>query len=83
MPPKKAVRVQAKAKGNIFYRLGDGIRRLFRETVGELRKVTWPTRQEAMNLTRIVLVVIIVVGVYFFLVDTVLTLLFNVLLGIG
>jgi preprotein translocase subunit SecE len=81
VPPKKAVR--AKEKGNIFSRIAEGTRKLFRETVSELRKVSWPTRQEAMNLTRIVLVVIVVVGVYFFLVDTVLTLLFNLLLGIG
>lgn len=81
MPPKKAVR--GKEKANIFQRIVENIRRLFRETIGELRKVTWPTRQEATNLTKIVLVVIIVVGVYFFVVDTVLTLLFNMLLGIG
>jgi len=30
----------------------------FRETIGELRKVNWPTRQEATNLTIIVLIVI-------------------------
>lgn len=81
MPPKKAVR--GKEKGNIFQRIAESIQRLFRETIGELRKVTWPTRQEATNLTKIVLVVIVVVGVYFFVVDTVLTLLFNMLLGIG
>jgi preprotein translocase subunit SecE len=30
----------------------------YRETVGELRKVSWPSRDEAMNLTMIVLVVL-------------------------
>ena len=29
----------------------------FRDTRGELRKVTWPTRQQATNLTLIVLAV--------------------------
>ncbi len=29
----------------------------FRETVAELRKVTWPTRQESLNLTVLVLAV--------------------------
>ena len=33
------------------------LQRYFRETIGELRKVTWPTRQEAINLTIIVLIV--------------------------
>jgi preprotein translocase subunit SecE len=36
---------------------GNAIVRFYRETVGELRKVTWPTRQEAINLTGIVLLV--------------------------
>jgi preprotein translocase subunit SecE len=34
------------------------IQQFTRETVGELRKVTWPTTQEAMNLTKIVLIVL-------------------------
>lgn len=32
--------------------------RFWRETMGELRKVTWPTPQEAWNLTKIVLIVL-------------------------
>ena len=35
-----------------------------RETIGELRKVNWPTRQEAINLTTIVLIVIGVMAVF-------------------
>ena len=38
------------------------IKRWWRETIGELRKVTWPTRREALRLTRIVLIVMIVMG---------------------
>ncbi len=34
------------------------IQQFSRETIGELRKVTWPTTQEALNLTKIVLVVL-------------------------
>ena len=33
------------------------IQRWWRETIGELRKVTWPTTQEAWRLTKIVLYV--------------------------
>ena len=40
------------------------VRNFFRETVGELRKVNWPTRQEATNLTVIVLIVIFVMAVF-------------------
>ena len=43
----------------------DAIVYFYRETVGELRKVVWPTWPEARNLTAIVLVVI-------FIMDTIL-----------
>jgi len=36
--------------------------RWWRETTGELRKVTWPTPTEAYSLTKVVIVVIIVMS---------------------
>jgi len=41
----------------------------FRETAGELKKVTWPTRREAMQLTGLVIVTMLVVGLILFLAD--------------
>ena len=35
---------------------------VFKETIGELRKVHWPTREEALFLTRIVIVVIVIMS---------------------
>ena len=43
---------------NIFQRFWNNIQKFFQETIGELRKVSWPTRQEAIRLTEIVIVVI-------------------------
>ncbi|MBN2258295.1 MAG: preprotein translocase subunit SecE [Anaerolineaceae bacterium] len=43
--------------------------RWFRETVGELRKVNWPTPQEAWNLTKIVLLVMLVMSAILGLLD--------------
>jgi len=40
------------------------IQRYFGETIGELRKVTWPTRKEATNLTMIVIVVVVAMGLF-------------------
>ncbi len=40
------------------------ISRFFHETVGELKKVNWPTRQEATNLTSIVLLVIAAMAIF-------------------
>ena len=42
--------------------LGQRIQRFWRETIGELRKVTWPTPEEAWKMTRIVLVVMIIMA---------------------
>lgn len=47
----------------------NAISRYVRETVGELRKVSWPSRQEAINLTIIVLVVMIIMSIFLWLVD--------------
>ncbi len=41
----------------------------FRDVIGELRKVTWPTRREAAYLTVLVLVVAGVVGIILGTVD--------------
>ncbi len=43
--------------------------RWYRETMGELRKVTWPTRQEAQRLTGIVVAVMIAMSLVLGLLD--------------
>ncbi len=45
------------------------IQRWWRETIGELRKVNWPTRQDAWRLTKIVLAVMISMGLVLGLLD--------------
>ena len=42
----------------------NALQRFSRETIGELRKVSWPTRQEAWQLTLIVLVVLAFMSVF-------------------
>lgn len=46
-----------KAKSPEKSRQPNALVRWWRETMGELRKVTWPTPEEAWRLTKIVLVV--------------------------
>jgi len=48
---------------------GNAIQRWWRETIGELRKVVWPTPQEAWRLTKVVIVVIVIVGAFLGLLD--------------
>lgn len=59
MSPKK------KTKLSFFQK----IQRFWRETVGELRKVTWPTPQEAWKMTRLVLVVMVIMAIVLGLLD--------------
>jgi preprotein translocase subunit SecE len=45
------------------------IKRFFRETIGELRRVSWPTWPEARRLTIIVIVVMIIMSLFLWLID--------------
>jgi len=57
------------------------IQRYFRETVGELKKVSWPTRKEATNLTIIVLIVTVSTSLFLGMMDFLFTRLFALILG--
>lgn len=59
----------------------NAIQLFFRETTGELRKVSWPTRPEAMRLTGLVLIVMVVVGFLLAGVEAVAGWLLKLLLG--
>jgi preprotein translocase subunit SecE len=48
------------------------MRQYITESWSELKKVAWPTRQTVLNLTMIVIAVSIAVGIYIFVLDTVL-----------
>lgn len=49
---------------------GAGIWRLLRESVVEVRKVVWPSRQETNQTTLIVIAVVIVMAIILWLLDT-------------
>ena len=57
--------------------------RYYRETVGELRKVVWPTREEALRLTYIVLIVITVMAAVLGLADYLFAQFIRILVGLG
>jgi len=77
VPEKKAVRLQ----GNIFKRAWEGLRKMLRETIGELRKVSWPTRREATYLTGVVLVVVFVMGFFLWGLDLIFSWTITLILG--
>ena len=57
------------------------VQRYFRETVGELRKVSWPTRAEAQSLTIVVLIVIVAMSSFLGLLDFIFSRFFAFVLG--
>ena len=59
----------------------NAISRWWRETLGELRKVSWPTPQEAWRLTRIVIFVMVVMSALLGLLDFVFTRVIALALG--
>jgi preprotein translocase subunit SecE len=56
-----------------------GVLRYLRDTRGELRKVTWPTREEALKLTYIVLGVTLVFAAFLGFLDWVFSQVFRLL----
>ena len=59
------------------------IRRYFDEVWSELRKVSWPTREQVRNLTVLVFAISLVVGVYIAFWDVVFQGVIGVLAGAG
>ncbi len=53
----------------------------FREARAEMRKVTWPTRQEALHLTGIVLAVTVVMAVLLWILDILFSGVMSALIG--
>lgn len=52
--------------------LGQSVIGFGREARAEVRKVVWPTRQETVQTTMMVLVTVIIIGIFLWLVDMVL-----------
>jgi len=59
----------------------NAIQRWYRETISELRRVSWPTRTEARNLTIIVIIVMIIMAILLGGLDWVFFRFFGALLG--
>jgi preprotein translocase subunit SecE len=60
----------------------NAVRAFFRETAGELRKVSWPTWPEVWQLTWIVIIVMLIMGAILGLTDGGARELLNLILGL-
>ncbi|MGB2896323.1 MAG: preprotein translocase subunit SecE [Anaerolineales bacterium] len=59
------------------------VTRYFRETSAELKKVTWPTRPEAIKLTIIVLIVVALMSTMLGTLDYVFSRLMGLIISLG
>ncbi len=66
---KKEVAKKEKKDG-----LGKKISKFFREYKGELKKISWPTLPEVIKNSLVTIAVVVIVGLFIWVVDTVLTL---------
>lgn len=69
--PKKAESTKRSAAKKSAATQPNPVSRYFRETRGELRKVTWPTRDESWRLTAIVLGVSLAFSIFLWFFDTI------------
>ena len=61
----------------------DKIKKFLKEVLAELRKVTWPTKEELIGSTIVTVVVSLVVAVFIGIVDRVLTIIIQMIFGAG
>jgi len=80
-PPSRFARVPVVGQLQRATDSESGLRRFYRDIRSELRKVVWPTREHAINLTLIVCVVSAAVGAFLGGLDLLFAELFKVLLG--
>jgi preprotein translocase subunit SecE len=59
----------------------NAVQRFFRETMGELRRVTWPTWLEARNLTVVVIIVLVIMALFLWSIDGLATKLLTLMIG--
>ena len=72
--------LKAGAPGSANRVRGAGVVQFVRESYGELKKVVWPTREQATRLTVLVLALSSAMGVVFVLIDVVFQRVLNITL---
>ena len=50
-------------KKNVFVRIWNKIRKFFKDTVSELKKVSWPSKKDVFNYSLVVFAFMVVMGV--------------------
>lgn len=70
---KKNNKKPANPDGNFFVRAGKAIKKFCKDLKGETKKIVWPDAKTVFKSTAVVLLVVLVVGLVIFGIDTVLS----------
>jgi preprotein translocase subunit SecE len=77
---KEAIVAKGRKTKSSGRKQSNAVQRYLRETTGELRKVNWPTRKEATNLTIVVIIVLVAMGAFLGVLDILFTRFFGLIL---
>lgn len=80
---KASKKNQSQKKPNIFKRMGKSISRYFRDIISEIKKIVWPTVKSTFKNTGVVLIVMVLVGIVIFGLDTGLHALFGLVMDLA
>lgn len=73
----------AKKKGNGLKGVGAKIKKFFKDFKGEWKKVTWPSGQTVLKNSLVVIVIVLIMGLALFAVDTGLSSIIDLLVGLA
>ncbi len=79
----KKDKAPAKKKENPFKKAGVAIKKFFKDFKGEWKKVTWPSGKTVLNNSIVVIVIVAIVGVVLFGIDTGLSSIIDALVGLA
>lgn len=68
----------AEKKNNIFHKIA----KYFRECVGEIKKISWPTLSQTTKNFLIVIVVVLIMGIFIYALDQGLYFVLNRVMGV-
>jgi len=69
-------------KDNFFVRVFKKIGKFFKDTVGEMKKVTWTKKSEVSKSTKLVIASVVLVGILILCIDTACSSLINYVAGL-
>ena len=69
-------------KDNFLKRIGKKLVKLFKDTKGEMKKVTWTPKSELKKNTKLVILSVLAISLAFAVVDTAFTYLFTTVAGL-